>query len=256
MFDWLNASSITWFNLLTIEVLTLVQKYGPKGFIDMISGVLGRKWRIYWLSKGSSDRLGRLAFYFASLFAPPHKAAVALAMMTARGYIDPGATIFHPQLHLGENVYIGNRVHIFCDKDGGAVELCDQVRVFRDSIIDTGRGGSLYVGKKTSIHPRCQLNAYKTKIEIGQGVLLAANCCIYPHDHGFKLGIPIIQQALRSKGPVVIGDYAWLGTGVIVLGGVSIGSGAVVGAGAVVTRDIPENAIAVGVPAKVVGMRQ
>jgi acetyltransferase-like isoleucine patch superfamily enzyme len=50
-------------------------------------------------------------------------------------------------------------------------------------------------------------------------------------------------------------DDAWLGYGVIVLDGVRIGKGAVVGAGAVVTHDIPEGAIAVGVPARVVKMR-
>lgn len=222
----------------------------------MNSDGLKKKWLIYWLSKGGLSRFERLAFYFASLFAPPHKAAVALAMMTPKGYIDPGATIFHPQLRLGNNVYIGDKVHIFCDKEGGGVELSDQVRVFRDSIIDTGLGGSLYVGKRTSIHPRCQLNAYKTTIKIGKGVLLAANCCVYPHDHGYKSGRPIFQQPLQTKGPVIIGDYAWLGAGVIVLGGVSIGHGAVVGAGAVVTKDIPENAVAVGVPAKIVRMRE
>ena len=50
-------------------------------------------------------------------------------------------------------------------------------------------------------------------------------------------------------------DYAWLGVGVIVLSGVRIGKGAVVGAGSVVTRDIPDGGVAVGVPARVIKMR-
>lgn len=50
-------------------------------------------------------------------------------------------------------------------------------------------------------------------------------------------------------------DGAWLGVGVIVLGGVRIGAGAVIGAGSVVTQDVPDGAIAVGVPARVVKMR-
>jgi acetyltransferase-like isoleucine patch superfamily enzyme len=58
-----------------------------------------------------------------------------------------------------------------------------------------------------------------------------------------------------SKGPIRIGDGAWLGTGCIVLDGVSIGRGAVVGAGAVVTKDVPDWAIVVGVPARQVGTR-
>jgi acetyltransferase-like isoleucine patch superfamily enzyme len=60
---------------------------------------------------------------------------------------------------------------------------------------------------------------------------------------------------LQSKGSIVIGDEAWLGFGVIVLGGVRIGEGAVIGAGSVVTQDVPDGAIAMGVPARVVKMR-
>jgi acetyltransferase-like isoleucine patch superfamily enzyme len=60
---------------------------------------------------------------------------------------------------------------------------------------------------------------------------------------------------LQTKGDIVIEDDAWLGVGVVVLDGVRIGKGAVIGAGSVVTRDIPDNAIAVGVPASVVKMR-
>jgi len=49
---------------------------------------------------------------------------------------------------------------------------------------------------------------------------------------------------------------AWLGVGVVVLDGVKIGEGAVVGAGSVVTRDVPDNAIAVGIPARVAKTRR
>ena len=53
----------------------------------------------------------------------------------------------------------------------------------------------------------------------------------------------------------MIDDDAWLGYGVIVLDGVKIGKGAVIGAGSVVTRDVPDETIAVGVPARVVKRR-
>jgi acetyltransferase-like isoleucine patch superfamily enzyme len=52
-----------------------------------------------------------------------------------------------------------------------------------------------------------------------------------------------------------IGDDCWIGARVFVLAGVTIGDGCVVGAGSVVTRSLPPNSIAVGVPAKVVGWR-
>lgn len=53
----------------------------------------------------------------------------------------------------------------------------------------------------------------------------------------------------------MIGDRVFLGQNVSVLGGVTIGDGAVIGAGAVVTRDIPANAVAVGIPATVIRVR-
>jgi acetyltransferase-like isoleucine patch superfamily enzyme len=65
-----------------------------------------------------------------------------------------------------------------------------------------------------------------------------------------------MDQALTSKGSITIGDEAWLGDGVKVLDGVHIGKGAIIGAGAVVTKDVPDYAIAVGVPARVVSKRQ
>lgn len=52
--------------------------------------------------------------------------------------------------------------------------------------------------------------------------------------------------------PIVIGDNVWLGGGVIVLPGVTIGENTVVGSGAVVTKDLPPNVVAVGNPARVI----
>ncbi len=69
-------------------------------------------------------------------------------------------------------------------------------------------------------------------------------------------GHPLCPE-LRKKGyqfnaPIQIGKRCWLGAGVIVLPGVCIGDGAVIGAGSVVTRDIPPNSLAMGVPCRVV----
>jgi acetyltransferase-like isoleucine patch superfamily enzyme len=86
-------------------------------------------------------------------------------------------------------------------------------------------------------------------------VQIAPYCCFYPYNHGFAPGELIKKQPLRTKGGIIIDDDAWLGVGVLVLDGVRIGKGAVIGAGSVVTGNIPNMAIATGIPARVVKMR-
>jgi acetyltransferase-like isoleucine patch superfamily enzyme len=198
---------------------------------------------------------GRFTTRLATLFAPPHKASTSLAKMNPRGYVAPSATLYHSDLQLGANVFIGDRVIIFQASKGGPVKLGDRVCILRDTILETGDNGRILLGDDAYIHPRCQLNAYLSAIEVGCGVLIAANCALYSHNHGIAPQLPIREQPLESKGPIVIGDHAWLGTGVIVLGKVRIGSGSVIGAGSVVTKDIPDGAIAAGVPARVAKMR-
>ena len=213
------------------------------------------RWIRFWMRHAGLNRSGRIACRLASWFAPPHKARVYLARMNPRGYVEPSATIYHSKLSLGANVFIGEHVIIFENRDGGAVELGNRVNIFRHAIIETAHGGSLILEDGASIHPRCQLNAYVSQIRIGKDTMIAPNCALYPYDHGMVPGVPIIEQPLHSKGGITIGKEAWLGVGVIVLGGVSIGDGAVVAAGSVVTQDVPDGAIAMGSPAKVVKMR-
>lgn len=217
--------------------------------------VLTSRWTRFWMRRAGLSRLGRVATRLAVWFAPPHKARLFLAGMNPHGYVAATATIYHSDLHLGANVFIGDRAIVFQNKNGGPVELGDGVVILRDTIIETGYGGSLTIGAHSSIHPRCQLNAYQESIQIGCGVMIAPNCALYSYNHGIAPGQIVRRQPLRSKGGIVIGDDAWLGTGVIVLDGVRIGRGAVIGAGSVVTQDVPDGAVAVGVPASVIKRR-
>jgi maltose O-acetyltransferase len=87
-------------------------------------------------------------------------------------------------------------------------------------------------------------------IVIGDDVQIGTNVQLLTPTH------PVDPELRRAKWeaakPIRIGDNAWLGSGAIVLPGVTIGDNAVVGAGAVVTRDIPANVVAVGSPARIV----
>ncbi|MBD0290447.1 MAG: acyltransferase [Thermoleophilia bacterium] len=198
---------------------------------------------------------GALARRLAARLSPPYYGQYRLARYHRRGFVSPAASLFHPDLQLGANVFIGDRVVIFMDREGGPVELGDRVHLNSDVYVQTGNGGRVLVGRDTHVQIRCYLAAYNADIVLGAGVHVAAGCAFFTYDHSADPASPIATQPLTSKGPITVGDDAWLGYGTIVLSGVRIGRGAVVGAGAVVTRDVPDGAIAVGVPAKVVRMR-
>lgn len=200
--------------------------------------------------------VGRIATRFAAFGLPPYYGLVYLSRLNAKGYISPKAIIHHHHLNLGQNIFLDERVMIYQDIDGGSVDLGDGVHLHRETIIQTGQGGSVQIGSQTHIQPRCQLSAYKAPILIGSRIEIAPYCSFYPYNHGMACGEPIRKQPLQSKGGIIIEDDAWLGIGVIVLDGVRIGKGAVVGAGSVVVKDIPENAICFGVPARVVKLRE
>lgn len=101
-------------------------------------------------------------------------------------------------------------------------------------------------GKHSALNEGCLLNA-RGVIEIGDYVHISAYCVINTGGLDYQKTLDNRTHFVRQ---VVIEDGAWLGTGVIVNPGVRIGKNAVVGAGAVVTQDIPDNMVAVGVPAK------
>lgn len=199
---------------------------------------------------------GRIATRLATWGAPPYYKRKYLARLNPQGYIAPSAVIHHDDLILMANVFIDDRVVIFQSNNGGTVEIGKGVHLYRDTVIQNGAGGSVKIGDNTHIQLRCLFSAYMAPIQIGSGVQIAANCAFYSYNHLFGVNELIMKQPIQTKGGIVIYDDAWLGVGVIVLDGVRIGKGAVVGAGSVVTCDIPDGAIAAGVPARVMKMRE
>lgn len=207
------------------------------------------------MSYAGTSRSGRFAARLASAFAPPYMARNYLALFGPNPYIDPQAVIHHGDLDVRPQVFIADRVIIYQATEGGRVTLSNNVNILRDCVLETGVGGTISVGADTYLHPRCQVMAYKGHISIGDHVAIAPGCAFYAYNHGMKSDELIKRQPLETRGGIQIGDGAWLGFGVIVLDGVTIGAGAIVGAGAVVTDDIPDNAIAVGNPARVISHR-
>lgn len=212
-------------------------------------------WARFWMNFAGLGRKGRVATRLAGWFYPPYKSRHGLAALSPRGYVSPKADLHLHKLSLGNHIFLGDGVTVFGRSAEESAVIGDEVVINKDTIIELGHGGSLVIGARTTIQPRCQFSAYKGTIQIGEDVQIAPACAFYPYNHGLSSDVPMKQQPLTSKGGIHIEDDVWLGYGVIVLDGVRIGKGAVVGAGSVVVQDIPANAVAVGVPAKVVKTR-
>lgn len=88
------------------------------------------------------------------------------------------------------------------------------------------------------------------KVQIGDHVMIGPSVHIYTAAH--LLEAEGRNQGLEVARPVVVEDNVWLGGSAILLPGVRVGRNAVVGAGAVVTRDVPENTVVAGNPARVI----
>jgi acetyltransferase-like isoleucine patch superfamily enzyme len=110
------------------------------------------------------------------------------------------------------------------------------------------------VGDYTFIGRGTEIDA-SDSVSIGARVLIAPGVFITDHGHVIEKRASIADHGCAAA-PVVIGDGAWLGARSVVLPGVRVGRGAVVGAGAVVTRSVPDWAIVVGVPARILKVRE
>lgn len=225
------------------------------GAIRFVRFQVLRRWRRFWLTRSGPQGFGRVAAWLASRHSPPYHQMSYLADISPKGFIAPRARVSHPDLRLGNHVFLGDGVVVYRTSEGGPVELRDQVRLYGDTFVETGLGGCVLIDEGTHIQPGCHLHAFLSEIRIGKKVEIAPRCGFYCYDHGMAPGIPIMDQPLQSKGGISVGDGAWIGHGVTVLQGVSIGAGAVIAAGSVVVRDIPDNAIAAGAPAKVIKFR-
>ncbi len=127
--------------------------------------------------------------------------------------------------------------------DRGVVLLCSGPVISDKLVIRSGT----YVNRYT------MFDAHE-HLEVGRNCMIGPHCYFTDGNHRTRPGVSVKSQPMVTA-PVVVEDEVWIGAGVMVLAGVRVGRGAIVGAGSVVTRDIPRDTIAVGVPARVVGSR-
>lgn len=141
-------------------------------------------------------------------------------------------TLINRNIRLGHHVTIYPDVMLFGD---GLIDIGDNV--------DIGNGTIIYASKSGG------------GVTIGKNSLIAAQSYIIDTDHGIHAG-ELIRNQQNTVAPVSIGENVWIAAGCKVLKGSQIHDGAVIGAASLVKGEIPENAIAVGIPAKVKKFRE
>jgi acetyltransferase-like isoleucine patch superfamily enzyme len=141
-------------------------------------------------------------------------------------------------VHIGSHTSIDRNCWLHCggtikDQDHGFFSIGEHSFIGCNAVIGAGGG-----------------------IEIGNHVLIGQSVNLHAENHNFAdPDLRIDQQGVTYQG-VRIEDDVWVGSKVTILDGVNIGKGAVIAAGAVVTKSIPEYAIVMGIPAKIVGSRK
>jgi len=145
---------------------------------------------------------------------------------------EAGALVFHPEnIHLGSNIYVGHQA-ILKGYHNNTMKI----------------GSDVWIGQQCFLHSAGGLEI-QDGVGIGPGVRILTSV---HNDPGISL--PIMEGEIRFA-PVLIGAGSDLGAGAVILPGVHIGRGVQIGAGAVVSTDLPDFAVAAGVPARLLRTR-
>ncbi len=161
----------------------------------------------------------------------------------------------HPhKIHIGSNVVIDDNCLIDAKGESNrGIRIGTGVFVGRNTILSC-KNGDIEIGDAANLGFNCEVFS-ASRVVIGRSVLVAAYAYIIGGDHDFSdPAVTVLDQPRVSAG-VTIGDGVWIGAGAKILDGVAVGSHAVIGASAVVRESVPEGAIAVGIPARVVSSR-
>lgn len=139
--------------------------------------------------------------------------------------------LINKNIKLGKNVTLYPDVSFFGD---GVIEIGDNVDIGNGTIIYSSKNGGISIGSNTAV---------------------GAQCYIIDADHGTSKS-ELIRNQENSVSPVEIGDDVWIAANVTVLKGSTIKNGAVVGAKSLVKGELPENSISVGIPTRVIKLRE
>lgn len=141
----------------------------------------------------------------------------------------------------------GTRLEFF---DAGTLSVGRAVHATGDLTLHMG--GPLVLGDEVYLARGCFVSCHR-HVEIGSKSAFGEYVSIHDNDHGLDAADVPVADRPRTYGPVKIGAGVWIGAKTTITQGVTIGENAVIGANSLVTEDVPAGAVAVGVPARVIG---
>jgi len=148
--------------------------------------------------------------------------------------LEPSVVVHNcPEIHGTRHIHFGKNIDLY-----------------RDLFLETREQGHISIGDEVVLSRGVHLVSYAS-IHIGTGSMIGEYTSVRDANHNI-VNDSLIRYAGHTSAPIVIGSNVWIGRGVTVLAGVTIGDNAIIGANAVVTKDVPPNTLAAGVPARFV----
>ncbi|MEI7437701.1 MAG: acyltransferase [bacterium] len=203
---------------------------------------------VQWLC---ADTTGALGLFLRAKLYPLLLGACGHGVVFGRN-----VSLRHPhKIRLGDGVVLDDNVMLDAKgQNNSGIVIGAGGFIGRNSILSC-KDGDIVIEEHVNIGFNAEVFS-GSRVLIGANTFIAAYCYLIGGDHiAADPDLSVEQQGATSRG-IVIGPHSWLGAGVKVLDGVSIGTRSIAGAGAVVTRDIPDYAVAAGVPAHVLRDRR
>lgn len=164
---------------------------------------------------------------------------------------DPEQADFGESMRCAELCFKINHTMVMTDEYNQAVKKLFLGNIGENSMIvapfNCERANNIKIGNNVSIMFNCVMMG-AGGITIDDDVAIAANAQLLSNGHDFH------DRMILTCKPIHICQNAWLGAGATIMPGVTVGKNAIVAAGAIVTKDVPDNAVVAGIPAKVIKM--
>lgn len=167
-----------------------------------------------------------------------------------------GVILRHPhKIRLGDHVVIDDYCCLDAKgTDNRGIDIGARAFVGRNTILSC-KNGDIVIDEDANLGFNVEVFS-ASRVRVGKKVLIAAYTYLVGGDHLYdRTDVPVLDQGRTARG-IEVADHAWLGAHVVVTDGSRVGQDAIVGAGAVVVGEVPDFAIATGIPAKIVRDRR